>query len=124
MKERTEERILVAQAKASYWKRYRDNEGSQDKGRFEEEWKKVKEGVLALEERGGWIDEKIKDIGHGVEAEGILDADEEVHLVEDGVYDSAGVGGLQDEICVGIQQGDGVQHGDGGCTGRIYTRWC
>ena len=65
MKERTEERILVSQAKASYWKIYKDIEGNPDEGRFEEEWRKIKEGVIALEERGGWIEVTAQDRVHG-----------------------------------------------------------
>ena len=52
MKERTEERIIISQAKANYWKRYRgEGEGKHDKV-----WSTLGAGIMALKEnRGGWV---------------------------------------------------------------------
>ena len=54
MKERTEERIIISQAKANYWKRHRGEGG----GKNDKEWRALREGILALEEEGGWIMEE------------------------------------------------------------------
>ena len=55
------------------------------------EWGKVKEGITALEEMGGWIEEKDEVTGHD-DAERILDAG--------------------DEVCVEAEHVEGVQHGN------------
>ena len=63
IKRRTEERIEISQAKANYWKWYR--EGGKDKrtgeksDRREEErrkvWIRLNEEIISLEEDGEWI---------------------------------------------------------------------
>ena len=52
LRERTEERILVSQAKANYWKKWREKkeEGTE----MMQEWGNLMKGIIALEERGGW----------------------------------------------------------------------
>ena len=61
LKERTEERIMISKAKANYWKKYRSMEEkmNEDRGeiRNEDSWKQLKNGIQALEERGGWIED-------------------------------------------------------------------
>ena len=54
MKQRTEERLEIARAKENYWKLHR-GEGGGDKERCNA-WKKVKECIASLEERGNWIE--------------------------------------------------------------------
>ena len=49
LKRRTEERVAVSQAKANYWKQHRSGGGIENK----ENWKKLREGIMALEEDGG-----------------------------------------------------------------------
>ena len=56
LKRRTEERISVSQAKANYWKQHRSGGGGGMENR--EDWKRLREGILALEEDGGWIKEE------------------------------------------------------------------
>ena len=138
MKERTEERIIISQARANYWKRHR-GEGV---GKNDKEWSALREGILALEEdKGGWIveedrmhlDGESQDVqGEGVQgqegAHGGLqgvqgERDAEVHvdggvreeLVQDGgvmedeeVHDGGG-GGAQEEPVQGDGMHDGVQ---------------
>jgi hypothetical protein len=56
MKQRTEERIIISQAKANSWKRYRSRgEGEEEERENEEAWRSLRVGILALEEEGGWI---------------------------------------------------------------------
>ena len=52
MKQRTEERLEIARAKENYWKLHR-SEGERDEERCNA-WKKVKECITSLEERGNW----------------------------------------------------------------------
>ena len=54
--QRREIRILISQAKANYWKKYRSRgEGDEDERGNDEAWRSLREGILALEEEGGWI---------------------------------------------------------------------
>ena len=53
IRERTAQRIEISQAKANYWKMHRGEKKSPN-----EEWMKVREGILMLEERGGWINKE------------------------------------------------------------------
>ena len=57
LKSRTEERLLVSQAKANLWKRYRDGDDEEDGSEMgaEEEtaWRNILDGVKELEEEDG-----------------------------------------------------------------------
>jgi hypothetical protein len=46
MKERTAQRIEISRAKGNYWKMHRGESTSGN----EKEWKRLREGILALEE--------------------------------------------------------------------------
>lgn len=59
LKERTSERIEIAQAKSNYWKWFRDGGeevggGTKDEER-REQWKTLKRKLMELEEDGDWI---------------------------------------------------------------------
>ena len=58
LKERTEERILISQAKANYWKEYRGRGGRMEGEDIENDatWKRLKDVIQVLEERGRWIE--------------------------------------------------------------------
>ena len=55
LKERTEERMMISEAKANYWKKYRSGGDGVEEDKHAKEWRKLKEGVISLEEKGGWI---------------------------------------------------------------------
>ena len=58
MKERSMERILIAQARDNYWKRYREREKEEGEESFENEWRKVAELSAAL----GDTEEEVKEM--------------------------------------------------------------
>ena len=50
LKTRTEERIEISQAKANYWKRFRDGgERDMEEGDHMEAWKGLRKAIVALE---------------------------------------------------------------------------
>ena len=58
LKERTDERILISQAKANYWKEYRGRGGRMEGEDIENDatWKRLRDVIRVLEERGRWIE--------------------------------------------------------------------
>ena len=59
IRERTSERIEIAQAKANYWKLHR---GGGVATKNAKEWERVRESIILLEEKGRWRRDE-EDIG-------------------------------------------------------------
>ena len=81
LKKRTEERIEIAKAKDNYWKRYRTRKEEEMKVVEVEAWKKIEEGIILLEEEGGWREES-KKIEKDVLANDRMSVKEEMHEEE------------------------------------------
>ena len=72
IKERSEERILISQAKANYWKMHRGGKKGYEE-KYEQHWRNIKDGILALEEEGSWISKEdcIQDAANKEEMIGV-----------------------------------------------------